>query len=143
MSTETNIFEKGTRLGLRFASTKGGEFTIEQLWKLPLKSVGSDVSLNTIAVALDNKIRATERSFVDEGEKDDTDVILHLSFDVVMHIINVKIEEKKARIKEAELAAELEEKKEVLQEALKTARYKELTKGKLAAELQAELDKLA
>jgi hypothetical protein len=56
MTTELNMFEQASRLKLRFETIRG-EFTVEQLWSLPLSSQSeSTVTLDMIAIDLDAKI---------------------------------------------------------------------------------------
>ena len=91
-----SIFEQASRAKLRFPSIKG-ELTTEQLWDIPLQSkTGFD--LDNIAKAVNREVKAvTEESFVTEVNPANTR--LTLAFDVVRHVIAVKI-------KEASIAAE-------------------------------------
>lgn len=83
------MFEKASKLKLRF-NTDAGTFTAEDLWDLPLTSVGLD--LDDLAKDLNRKVEAgSEKSFVCVSSK--TDALTELKFDIVKHIIKVKIEE--------------------------------------------------
>lgn len=86
----TNIFERASRLRLRF-----DQFSVEDLWDLPLKSEGprSIASLDSIALNLNSQLTSQNEvvSFVDESAVGDFKV--QLRFDIVRHIISVKKEE--------------------------------------------------
>ena len=84
------MFEKATRRKYRFESTKGFLNT-EDLWDLPLTSPQT-TSLDDIAKALNRQLKelATE-SFVEL--KIDNDDCLETKFEIVKHIIKVRLEE--------------------------------------------------
>lgn len=90
--TQVNLFEIATRAKYRFASTRGS-LTVEDLWMLPLKT--GEVNLNTIALQLDKDLQQVSKSFVDEVTAENQ--TLKNKFDIVLHIINVKKEEQKAK----------------------------------------------
>lgn len=129
MSNSANLFEVASRRKLRFDS-KHGKITVEELWDLSLESIDS------IAVALNNKIKTTETvSFVSNVSSVNTED--KLKFDIVIHIINTRKAESDAlreRAVNAERArtirAELSRRKE---DAIKT---------KSDEDLQKELDEL-
>lgn len=129
MSNSANLFEVASRRKLRFDS-KHGKITVEELWDLSLDSIDS------IAVALNNKIKTTETvSFVSNVSSVNTED--KLKFDIVIHIINTRKAESDAlreRAVNAERArtirAELSRRKE---DAIKT---------KSDEDLQKELDEL-
>ena len=99
-----SIFEQGTRAKLRF-TTPNGMLGIEDLWDLPLTS--RRANLDDIARYLDAELKSSASvSFVKEGSE--TNAATKLAFDIVLHIINVKISEQKA----ASLAADNREKKQ-------------------------------
>lgn len=101
-----NIFEEATRLKLRFDTTKG-KCGVEDLWDLPLTSNTGRVNLDDIARGLDADLKsATSISFVTEDSPQNT--VRQLQFDVVIHVINVKLIERKA----AQDAAAIKEKKQ-------------------------------
>lgn len=80
-----NIFERATRKKLRFVTVQGSLST-EQMWDLTLEQ------LNTVAVSLNKKIKESgEESFISSEVKVDAD--LQLSFDIVKHIIDIKLKE--------------------------------------------------
>ena len=99
-----DIFEQASRRKLRF-ETALGQLNTEDLWSLPLSAReivtrpgGSRVNLNAIAIALHERIQASAVSFVEAAPKVATD--LQLRFDIVKHIIDVRIAERDA-MKEA------------------------------------------
>lgn len=99
-----SIFEQGTRAKLRF-TTPNGMLGIEDLWDLPLTS--RRANLDDIARYLDAELKSSASvSFVKEVSE--TNAATKLAFDIVLHIINVKISEQKA----ASLAADNREKKQ-------------------------------
>jgi hypothetical protein len=99
-----NIFEQATRAKLRF-TTPNGMLGIEDLWDLPLTS--RRANLDDIARYLDAELKSSAAvSFVKEVSE--TNAATKLAFDVVLHIINVKLAEQKA----ASLAADNREKKQ-------------------------------
>lgn len=97
-----SMFEKATRLKVRFNTPKG-LLTVEDLWDLPLTD-GPDkypscTCLDNIAKGLRRKLRDVEdESFVKKTVKDDG---TQLQFDIVKHVIEVRLAEsdkaKKAR----------------------------------------------
>ena len=102
------MFEKAARLQLRFDSAQGN-LTVEDLWDLPLtlRANGNRANracLDDIAKALNKQIKETDtESFVVKAPKVDT--ITQLKFEIVKHIIDVKLAE-------AEVAAAKQEAKE-------------------------------
>lgn len=102
-----NIFEQATRAKIRF-TTPNGMLGVEDLWDLPLVSRRSNLAnLDDIARYLDAELKSSASvSFVNEVSE--TNAATKLAFDVVLHIINVKLAEQKA----ASLAADNREKKQ-------------------------------
>ena len=91
-----NVFEVAAKVKLRFSTVKG-ELSAEDMWDVPLRSK-SGFSLDSIAQELYkqmNEITDTP-SFVDKN-KDGVEQIkrdtICLKFDIVKHIIDVKLEE--------------------------------------------------
>ena len=94
------LFEKASRLKLRFSSTKG-LLTVEDLWDRTLQD------LNTLAKSLNNALASTrEEDFLEEESKED--VKIRLSFDVVLHILKTKKDESEKRKKDLDKKAEKE-----------------------------------
>lgn len=99
-----DLFEKATRWKLRFP-TPVGQLTVEDLWDLPLlASRGQKACLNDLAKQLSKQVKADdEEDFVNpktEGNKE-----LKASFEIVKHVIAVKIRERDAAEKAQETKA--------------------------------------
>lgn len=92
------MFEKATRLALRFDSPKG-LLSVEDLWHLPLQASTTRANLDDIARALHQKLRNDANvSFVEKDRK--SDEMVQLKFDIVKHIIDTKLVELEAATKE-------------------------------------------
>jgi hypothetical protein len=86
-----NVFEKASKLKIRFSSVKG-LISTEDLWNVPLKH-SSGFSLNEIAKNLNKVLKESEEEdFVEEKSEADSNIALGL--DIAKHIIKVKLEEK-------------------------------------------------
>jgi len=108
-----NIFEKASRMKLRF-QTKNGLLAVEDLWDLPLKSDDPGVvDLDSIAVELYKKIKDGDVSFVSPRTKKESED--NLKFEIVKHIIDVKLKERD----EAAQEIERKKKKEKIMEIIK------------------------
>lgn len=125
----SNIFEKATRVKLRF-STNRGELSVEDLWELPLKGT---LSLNSIAVKLKKEVASTE-DMVDLVDGDASDKASNLklaktklALEVVMHIIGVLKAERDAR----ELREARQSQLRAIDNAIAVKRQEELTSGSL------------
>jgi len=95
-----DIFEKASRLKLRFTTTKG-LLSVEDLWDLSL------TSLDTIAKAVNKRLKEeNEESFITTRSKSNSE--LELSLDILKHVITVKLEEKEKATLKAERRAELD-----------------------------------
>lgn len=89
-----NIFERASRLNLTFDTTKG-VISFNDLWKLPLTSNTSKLNLDGIACEMYAGLQSTKTiSFVDNATK--ADDMTQLRFDIVKHIIDVKLAEREA-----------------------------------------------
>ena len=129
MSNSANLFEVASRRKLRFDS-KHGKITVEELWDLSLESIDS------IAVALNNKIKTTETvSFVSNVSSVNTED--KLKFDIVIHIINTRKAESDAL---RERAANAERARTIREEL--SRRKEDAIKTKSDEDLQKELDEL-
>ncbi len=126
-----NKFELATRSGYRY-STPRGLITTEDVYALPLQS-NNGVSLDTLAKHLHNEIKKTEEeSFVVKKTK--TNATLETKFEIVKHIIKVKLEEREAR----ELFIENKLKKEKILGVIAEKRDSNLKKRSIA-----DLEKMA
>lgn len=95
------MFDKATKLKLRFQTTKGS-LTTEDLWDLPLSG---RASLDTLAKSLNKALKEDgEESFVSKPTTKNAK--LSLQFDVVKHIIGVRIAEADASENSAKNKAE-------------------------------------
>lgn len=129
------MFEKASRLKLRFGTARGS-LTVEDLWDLPLTSTVGKPNLDDIAKSLNREIRASaeETSFVEPtGPTHSTE--LQLAFDIVKHIIEVKVAE---RTKANDAAKKRETKQKILE--IIAAKQDEALRNKSLEELQALVD---
>lgn len=132
----TNIFEKATRLKLRFL-TSVGLISIEELWDLPLTAGFKNPNLDKIARDVHGALKLKDEiSFVDV-RPDPEKAELQLKLDILKHIIGVKMEEKKLA---EESAANAERKRRILI-ALEQKQESALTQMS-EEDLRAELAKL-
>jgi hypothetical protein len=94
------MFERAIRLKLRFKTTSG-QLSIEDLWDLPL------AFLNELAKALSREVKeSAEESFI--AKKSNTNAISELRFELVKHVIKVKLEEAETKEKAVENKAKKE-----------------------------------
>lgn len=96
-----SIFERATKKKLRFESPLG-MLSVEDIWDLPLTSrTSKKASLDDLAKSLNRQIKENEEeSFVVKKTQANSD--LNLRFDIVKHIIEVRMEEADAREKAAQ-----------------------------------------
>ena len=117
-----SMFEKATRLKLRFASNKG-DLTVENLWELPLQSrTGFD--LDNVAKTANNELKSlSEESFVSTTNNPAKN-LAQLKLDIIKRVIEVKIAENEEQRNAAQKSAE----RQRLLEALNNSEQKELQK---------------
>ncbi len=85
------MFEEATRLKLRYLTTRGS-ISVEDLWDIPLTVNGDGLSLDNIAIKLNNKVKESgEESFVMKKSEADNELVL--KFNIVKHIIDYKLTE--------------------------------------------------
>jgi hypothetical protein len=102
------MFEKASRLKLRFATSKG-LLSLEDLWDIPLTSKNG-VSLDDVAKGLSKTLKESDtESFVVKSVK--TDPTVALAFEIVKHIITVRLAEDEAK---ATAAANRKKKQDIL-----------------------------
>lgn len=91
----SDLFERATKQKLRF-NTSVGTVSVEELWDIPLTSHGT-ISLDTIAKELNRAVKADDdESFV--TKKSTSNTRLTLQFDIVKHIIEVRLAEAEAKL---------------------------------------------
>lgn len=122
------MFDKATRMKLRFESNKG-LLSVEQVWDLSLNA------LNEMAKGLSRQVKAAETDEEDFiGTKSNVDSELQLRFDVVKHIIGVKLKERD----DSREAAERKANNQVILELIQRKKQQEL-ESKSVEELEALL----
>lgn len=103
------MFTKASRLKLRYA-TSAGQVSTEDLWDLPLSSKTGRANLDEVAKDLHRQLKSDDNvSFVTPEPRADETV--QLKFDIVKHIIDVKLAENK---RETELRENREKKQKIL-----------------------------
>ena len=127
-----NIFEKATRLRLRFATSRGAILT-EDLWHLPLTGVNG-CDLDSCAKAVNAEIKKEEEeSFVKpRGEKSSE---LELRLEILKHVIKARLDE----MDEKENAAVKATKRAKILQLIEDKKDDEL-KGKSTEELEKMLE---
>ena len=85
---------------------------VEDLWDLPLTSA-TKANLDQIAVDLNRQLKGTEESFVSTGKKN---TVLELKFEIVKHIIGVRVAENQAKVDLRERAARKEQIETLIEE---------------------------
>lgn len=89
-----SMFEKASRLKLRFDTNKG-QLTVDDLWDLPLTSQTGKANLDDVARSLHRQLKNDDNvSFVETNRR--SDETIQLKFDIVRHIIDVRLAEMKA-----------------------------------------------
>lgn len=124
------LFERAARQKLRFQSPKGG-VSAEDLWDITLPQ------LNKMAKALKKELRESEEEdFLQTRSA--ADVKTQLKFDIVLHVLNVKVAEQEAR--EARVARK-EEKEKIL--GILARKQDTALENLSEAELEAKLNSLS
>lgn len=123
------IFEKATRIKVRFDTPKG-MLAVEDLWDLPLTSSVGKANLDDIARDLHKQLRSGDDiSFVTPETK--TNELLQMKFDLVKHVIDARVAENAT----AAAAKDRAEKKQKLMQLI-ADKQDETLKGKSVDELQ-------
>jgi Cdc6-like AAA superfamily ATPase len=108
----SDLFEKASRLKLRFASAVG-PLSVEQLWELPITTKAKNAAdLASIARVLNQALKANsddDLPFLSTSKKADSDT--QLAFDIVRHIVETKQAE---AAKAVETTANREKKQQIL-----------------------------
>ena len=130
------MFEKASRMKLRFESGKGA-ITVEDLWDLPLTSNTGKANLDDIARSIHKKLKSEENiSFVSKEKPADS--VAQLQFEIVKHIINVRLAENETNAKARDNAMKKQRIRELIAE-----RQDDALKGKSLDELQSMIDELS
>lgn len=134
---DANLFELATRQKLRFETPKG-LLSVEDIWDLPLTSSANKANLDDIAKGLYHSLKQSGEgvSFVSPVDSTATRV-QELQFDVVKHVIAVRIAERDKAADAAQRAA----KKQRLLEIIATKQDESL-RGKSLDELLKEVEAL-
>jgi alpha-D-ribose 1-methylphosphonate 5-triphosphate synthase subunit PhnL len=86
------MFQKAARQKIRFDSPKG-QLTAEDLFDLPLTSTVGKANLDDIAKSLFKQLKSgDDMSFVTPAQK--TDGTVQLKFDIVKHVIDLRVVER-------------------------------------------------
>lgn len=97
------MFESASRLKFRF-TTPQGLVGPEDLWDIPLTSRSGRANLDDIARDLHKQLKSGDDvSFVDKAKK--SDEVTQAKFDLVKHVIDVRLAENEAALKVSENAA--------------------------------------
>lgn len=133
-----SIFEQASRLRVRFDSTQGA-LSVEDLWDLPLTSKTNKANLDDIAKALHKQLQTSDEvSFVQRSVTSDKNARDALKFEIVKHIISVRLEENEVAAKARQNAEKKQKILEILAErqdsALKDASDDDLKR--MLSELQ-------
>ena len=129
------IFEKASRLKLSFDTNKG-QLSVSDLWDLPLSSTTGRVNLDDIAIGLNSLVQDVATvSFVKKDSK--VDPVNQLKFDIVKHVIEVRLAENEAASKARDKA---EQKQKIL--GLIARRQDEELSNKSVEDLTAMLNSL-
>jgi hypothetical protein len=132
------MFERATRERFRYESAQG-TLSVEDLWDLPLTTERSNrACLDDIAKGLNKQLKAAvdEESFV-KPKEESADTTTPAMFEIVKHIIQIRLAESEARRK----AKETREKKQKIM-ALISEKQDEKLKSATIEELQAQMDAL-
>ena len=102
------MFEQASRIKLRVQTNKG-LITVEDLWDLGI------VTLDKLAVKLYKELQESNHdSFIEQTVKKDE--VLQLQFDVVKHILDVKVSESNEKKKQLAIKAQKDKLLELIQE---------------------------
>ena len=131
--SELNIFEYAAKNKLRF-TTERGLLTAEDLFDIKLSNQAGP-SLDKIAIALDEELSKTEKSFVKKVTPQNKE--LQIKLDIVKHVISVKQDQEEAKVAAAARATQ----RRILQEAIAKKKLEAIDNADLAS-LEAELAKI-
>jgi hypothetical protein len=120
------MYKQAAQQKLRFATSRGS-LSVEQLFDLPISE------LDTLAVALDESYKNSKgKSFVEK--RTSKDKTIKLQFDIVLDVLNTKVDERDSA---RDLAADKAHNNKILE--LIASKKDEDLKGKSVKELEAML----
>lgn len=95
------MFEKASKMKLRFVTGAIGSISVEDLWDLPLKHA-TKYDLNTLAKKINKELQeAGDIDFVG-GKASSAETLLKLKLDIIKRVIEVRLAEAEANAKRAE-----------------------------------------
>lgn len=125
-----NLFERASRKNLMLTTSKG-TIGVNDLWDLPLTSANNrQANLDDIARTYNERVSKASVSFVETSPSQATEDD-RLTFELVKHVIAVKIAENKAAAEARNKAAQKQRILEIMAE-----KQDESLKGKSIEELQ-------
>lgn len=104
-----SMFEKANRMKLRFDTDKG-TLVVEDLWDLPLTSHTGKANLDDIAKGMFRQMKERDEVSFVHPTSNNQDAVTQLKFDIVKHIIEVRVLERDA----TELERKNKEKKQMI-----------------------------
>lgn len=129
-----NIFEKASRLGLRFKS-EVGDLTVENLWNLPLSSPKQNTDIQRVARIVKRELDDVEYDIT--GLQTNVQSENNLRLEILEHIVSVR----QSEIKQREISIANSQKLAKLDEIIASKADNELTQ-KSIEELMAMRDEL-
>ena len=115
-----NIFEKASKLKLRFQSTRG-ELSVENLWDLPLTSK-SNLSLDGVGKPIQKALRESDEDSLVDVPTTSKNELNSLRLAIIKEIISVKQEENLIKHNQAAI----ESQKALLKQALASKKVDEI-----------------
>lgn len=134
MKMSKNIFEKASRLGLRFKS-EVGDLTVENLWNLPLSSPKQNTDIQRVARIVKRELDDVEYDIT--GLQTNVQSENSLRLEILEHIVSVR----QSEIKQREISIANSQKLAKLDEIIASKADNELTQ-KSIEELMAMRDEL-
>lgn len=131
LNLDSQLFEKASRLKLRFASTRG-DLTVEDLWDVGLTR--GAVNLNDLAKAITRQLKTTEEEGLVKTKSAAND-LLELKLEILKHVFGVR----QAEADKAAQAQETAATRQKLASLIAQKKDEELS-GKSVEELEAMLN---
>lgn len=131
-----SIFEQATRQKLRFDTPKG-QLSVEDLWDLPLISNTGKANLDDLARDLDAEVKQEQKTSFVQPTQSGSNVLAELKFNIVLHIIQVRVEENR---KHQDAEALTEKRRQIM--AIIDRKQNEALEGQSLEDLQKLLQSL-